>query len=380
MKVMNETGFAVEALPLMGPGDRAALAVIVKGTFTIVPGAAATVAGEQLPILFGDVPHDEKAGGGSLKFESDIVAFKPRADVVLIGQAHAPSGKPPRFVDTSLRVGRLRKVVRVFGDRRWRWGGRFLPVRATEPKPFRTMDLVYERAFGGIDKVGGGCSRYNPVGRGFLTKRAKKIVQDAPLPNLEDPRHPIRSWKSQPRPVGYAWWGRGWLPRVDHLGTYDEKWQKSRAPLPPEDFSWEFHNGAPADQQVEGYLRGDEPVEMVNLAPESKLEFRLSGIAPVCRVARGKAGSGPAAAATPPPAAAAVPDEPELPVVPDEEDSPAVDDEPAPGGPDGEDVQLNLDTVCFMPDEMRFYQVWRGLFPVEDLTAQEVAAVAVWRA
>lgn len=377
MRIDNETPFQVEALPMLGPGDRPALTVIVKGTFKIVPGEAAVAAEEQLPLFFADVPHDEKAGGGSLRFESDIVPFKPRADIVLIGRAHVPPGKVARAMDTSLRVGKVRKVVRVFGDRHWTCGGRFLPVGHSQPKPYKTMDLVYERAFGGIDKAGGGCSRYNLVGRGYFAKKNKKIVDGAPLPNLEDPRHLIKSWNSRPKPAGYGWWGRGWLPRMRYLGTYDEKWQKTRAPLPPEDFRWEFHNGAHPDLQVKGYLQGDEAVELVHLTPEPRLRFRLSGMVPVCRIVRAKPAEPATQAAPTSPPEDIEPEEPPLPVVPDDEEQ-AVDDEPSPGGPEGEEITLRLDTICFLPQEQRFYQVWRGAVPIEDLTAREVAAVAVW--
>jgi hypothetical protein len=46
-------------------------------------------------------------------------------------------------------------------------------------------------------------------------------------------------------------------------------------------------------------------------------------------------------------------------------------------GRSGEPVTLNLDTLCFLPDEMRFYQVWRGLCPVEDHRLLDVGEVRV---
>ena len=52
------------------------------------------------------------------------------------------------------------------------------------------------------------------------------------------------------------------MPRVSYAGTYDEQYQKERAPDPPLDFSYAFYNGAHPDLQVEGYLRGDEEVEL----------------------------------------------------------------------------------------------------------------------
>ncbi|MEO8903120.1 MAG: DUF2169 domain-containing protein [Polyangiaceae bacterium] len=34
-----------------------------------------------------------------LRFESDLVAFKPRADIVLVGSAYAPRGQPTKSFD-----------------------------------------------------------------------------------------------------------------------------------------------------------------------------------------------------------------------------------------------------------------------------------------
>jgi len=45
---------------------------------------------------------------------------------------------------------------------------------------------------------------------------------------------------------------------VKLAGTYDEKWQKQRCPLPPADFNRAFFNVAPPDQQLDGYLPGEE--------------------------------------------------------------------------------------------------------------------------
>ena len=131
------------------------------------------------------------------------------------------------------------------------------------------------------------------------------------------------------------------------MGTYDEKWQKERAPEPPEDFSFRFYNGAHPDLQVEGYLKGNEEVILINLTPEGIARFQLPGTRVSCTVT----GFG------------------------ESHDSSSEDDEA--GDTLAEKVELNLDTLCLIPDESRFYMVWRGLYPVRDLTAVEVNKVNV---
>ncbi|NIQ17520.1 MAG: DUF2169 domain-containing protein, partial [Candidatus Aenigmarchaeota archaeon] len=58
----------------------------------------------------------------------------------------------------------------------------------------------------------------------------------------------------------------------------DEKWRKERSPDPPEDFSYDYYNGAHPDLQVEGYLAGDEDVELNNLTADGNVLFKLSGL------------------------------------------------------------------------------------------------------
>jgi hypothetical protein len=341
MKIINETSFNVEALPGSGPGGKTVLTIIVKGTFDIAPNEMAAVSREQIPVAFGDEFNDEKQGG-SVKFEADVAPFKPRADIVLVGKGHATGGKLIQVLDVLLRVGEKKKIIRVFGDRHWDCSSSLFPERASVPQPFRTMDLTCEKAFGGIDKEGGDYCRENPVGRGFISGRAKKVPDGAPLPNLEDPDSLIKTWKDHPRPVGFGFYGRAWMPRVSYLGTYDEKWRRERSPGPPEDFRFDYYNGAYPDLQVDGYLKGIEEVELANLSPEGTLLFQLPGIQPACVVTRF------------------------LDLLGGEN-----------GGVEHEEVPLNLDTLCLIPEEKRLFQVWRGLCPIRDFRALEINAIKI---
>jgi hypothetical protein len=203
------------------------------------------------------------------------------------------------------------------------------------------MDLIYEQAFGGIDKEGGDWCRENPGGRGFISEKAKRVPDGTLLPNLEDPRSLIQSWKDHPRPVGFGFYGRAWMPRIGHLGTYDDRWRRERSPLPPEDFRFDFYNAAHPDLQIEGYLQGHEDVELVNLTLEGNLVFQLPGIRLTCSVSRS-------------------------PETRTEEISPGE-----------EEIILNLDTLCLIPEEKRFYQVWRGLCAIKDLGALEIGTVQI---
>jgi len=352
MNVENATPFPVEALPTIGPGDKPGVTIIVKGTFTVGSDRIGRPADNQLPMAYGDEPHDPEKGG-SIKFESDLAPFKPRADIALVGRAYAPGGVPAETVRVSLRVGDVSKTLLVIGDRRWKCAGRLLPAVITRPAPFTEMALIYERAFGGVDTVGGGYCPENPVGRGFVVKKTRKALNGVPLPNIEDPRRRIRSWKDRPQPAGLGFYAKSWAPRVNDLGTYDEAWRKNRAPRPPLDFRFDHYNAAHPDLRVRGYLKGDEPVELVNLTPDGYLHFRLPGKSIQCTATKSfeiTAAGGAAPA-----------------------DGPAVEPRPLPPEP----VEMNLDTLCLRPDEKRFYLVWRGICPVADVTAMEVKKITI---
>jgi uncharacterized protein YjbI with pentapeptide repeats len=79
--------------------------------------------------------------------------------------------------------------------------------------------------------------------------------------------------------AGFGPLSRRWSGRHDKLGTYKGAYRKTRWPWFPEDFDWGFMNAAPPDLQVEGYLRGDEPLVLENLHPrQARLECQLPGL------------------------------------------------------------------------------------------------------
>ena len=352
MEIINDTPFLVEALPLKGPGLKDVLTVIVKGTFDIrAKDRAVSPSEDQMPVIYGDIPVDED-NPTTVKFESDTVPFKPRADIVAVGRAHAPRGKKVQILDAAVMVGQTRKIVRIFGDRKW-VESRMVKIHPSDPVPFSSMELSYEKAYGGVDFVSGGWCKQNPIGTGYIFPDKKKPVEDRPLPNIEDHRNLIQTPYDQPMPAGFGFYGKTWEPRVKHMGTYDEKWRKERSPDPPADFKFDFYNGAHPDLQVEGYLKGDESVELLNLSPDGAMSFNLPGIRPSCMVTKS------------------------FELFPHDQ---VPDNAPPKDEQWDESVDLKLDTLCFLPEEKRFYQVWRGLCPVADFRAMEVKSVKIeWR-
>jgi hypothetical protein len=163
------------------------------------------------PTPLGDLPRDDL----------------PRADsvfeVVLLGQAHAPGGRPCRRMRVSMAVGAARRELLVSGDRRWMQAAeRRFPG---EPDPFTLMPLTWARAFGGtsaveIDRetIVDLCDVRNPAGRGWdpapdaeaLCRRLKspegypRFDPARLLPNVEHPECPVTAWDDAPEPACWA--------------------------------------------------------------------------------------------------------------------------------------------------------------------------------
>ena len=328
MKFINETLLQAAAMPLIGPKGGNLLTVIVKGTF-VFDSNQCEPADDQLPIAYGDIYHDE-AAGGAIRYESDIVPFKPRTDIVLEALAYAPGGKPVEVVPAAVKVGPVEKRIVVFGERFWNHAGILSrKYTMTAVKPFTCKPIRYSDAFGGMDKTTGEYCTQNLTGKGLYSKKSKPAGQ--PLPCIEDSKHLIRRITDRPPPAGFGFCHRAWQPRAAYAGTYDDTWRKQRSPLPPEDFDARFYNGAHPDLQADGYLKGDEMVELLNLTPAGRTSFGLPGLHPFVTV------------------------------------TPRAEKN---GNGKKEICGMNLDTVFIEPEKTRFSLVWRLGLPINDPTLE----------
>jgi len=287
----------------------------IKATFKI--SGKIDLAEEQLPVVMADDYWGEP-GKSSLKYGSEMHLTKPNTDIVMIGEACAPDKRPVTQVDVTLSVAGVRKSVRVFGDRIWNSG--FLGLKMTTPLPFKSMPLVYERAFGGFHEIDHEKNKTlyearNPIGTGFKGKRDNKEFKDSKLPNLEDPDHLIKKPEDKPAPACFGYVSSSWMPRVSYAGTYDESWMKKRAPYLPDDFDPRFFNAASPGLIYNGYIRGGEPVTIKGMSPDGDIKFHL----PVCELESSVRIAG------------------------------KLNNPPA-----------NIETVLFEPNQSRFYIIWRS--------------------
>lgn len=286
--VSNRTPYVAERSWLQDKDANKIWLVVVKATFDILPNGSTRLSQQQVPVHRVALPEGE-LGRSSLAQDADLSGVKPGTDVLVRGSALAPAGKRARWVDVRLTAGPVNKRLRVFGDRLWERG--LAGLAMSEPEPFESMPITFERAYGGWDRSSDDPAEHrmderNPVGTGFAV-RAENCA-GMRLPNVELPDRLIRSWKDRPGPAGFNVVDCCWSPRRELAGTYDEAWHKRRFPLWAKDFDPRYAQCAPCDQQMKGYLHGGEPVEVVGMSRGGTIAFVLPRIYPFFRTRFGR--------------------------------------------------------------------------------------------
>jgi uncharacterized protein (TIGR02270 family) len=325
LQLENKTPFAATFAVLPDRDGIDTLYIVVKATANLRP--TLSLADEQLP----PVEADEYYGDPeltSLRAASDFHLGKPGTDVLLVGQAWAPNGRPVPESWVRVTVAERSRTLRVWGDRLWQRDG-----TPTAPEPFTSMPLVWERAYGGVHRDGEvvRAEERNPVGLGFLGTRKPEELAGQPAPNIDDPEQPFEKLGEQPRPICLAPIAPSWLPRRAYAGTYDGAWQRQRAPYLPQDFDLRFFQNADGPLAFDRFLQAGDPIEITGASADGPVAFDLPGVCP--HIEAMIAGS----AETPP---------------------------------------VNLETLLIEPDENRASFTWRGSIPC-DRKLHDVAKVVV---
>jgi hypothetical protein len=296
-------------LPGQAPDGQYVLSVLLKRTYRFANDARCVRAEHDRKIVTGD-QHYQDPMNSSVRIESDFAPFKLATDVVLNGRAYAPAGKPAHELVATLVVGEHRKDIVIVGDRI----ARYRPEREpafTEPEPFESVEIRYERAFGGVDiyfdrKMPCIYGR-NHLGRGYVIANARESVDGLPLPNIEDPNDRLTAerlcighhvhWERLPMPQGFGWFAKHWRPRCLLAGVlpadrkYEDELRAAYRQLVPADqlemydqtrlpdMDFRFFNGASPGLALP-FLSGNEIVRTQHLAPEGPLAFQLPGDRP----------------------------------------------------------------------------------------------------
>ncbi len=285
--------------------------LLLKRTYDIKRNGVLVRSSKTFPLRKIDEYYDDgDPEWATIKFESELVPYKPYTDIIVIGKAYAANGVPVQQMDVSVSVGTRMKTIRILGDRECRYNSGHLPT-FTDPIHFQEMEIRYERAFGGKDDISAPQTPLiyprNDMGSGLVLKNVRERVEGLALPNLEDPDDlltvdriilddPYR-WNSLPLPQGFGWQHRSWYPRSSFVGSMppyldtDEVMREEMLGLVPQrqialsrqfklpSYYAYFNNGASTGLIFKS-LSGNEFIKLTGLTPSGLLEFNLPGEIP----------------------------------------------------------------------------------------------------
>src|SRR5262249_9713615 len=186
MRLTNDTGLPAAWTMGFERDGREMVVVAIKASYSfpdqeMEPGLAA----EQVPLVEADEFTGDPGMSAPL-YESDFAPRKPACDVLLVGYAYAPEGRPTTRVVVALTVGSMTKKFAVVGNRVWQ---KVFGVSPSTPEPFGQIPITYDVAFGGTDRTHeqqGKVETFaaNPVGKGY--RRNLGDIDGQPLPNTEE--------------------------------------------------------------------------------------------------------------------------------------------------------------------------------------------------
>jgi hypothetical protein len=99
-----------------------------------------------------------------------------------------------------------------------------------------------------------------------------------------DSAAPLEKLGDGATPACFAPSAPAWLPRREFAGTYDEAWQRSRAPYLPADFDPRFLQCATEALRFDRFLQGTEPVVVSGMTLEGPIEFAVPSVRPQIEV------------------------------------------------------------------------------------------------
>lgn len=257
-----------------------ALTVVCKATFLLQQGEA-SLAPQQEPLAADDAYWEAEPDRLSPAM-TDLVPYKARADVVLVGHAYAPQRQPARSLLVRAVVGSMDKSIEVCNSRV------FMPNGELKEGPrWLEQPLGWDRAAGGPDTS-------NPAGMRFDAPDALGRIA---LPTLQPPGAHVARRGDTFAPIGFGPIPPAWPSRAVKLYQHARAFSKRDWPSRPipDPIDHAFFNIAPPDQQIDE-IRSDERIVLTHLHPDHpRLVTHLPGIAPSATVQR--QGRAPAALA-----------------------------------------------------------------------------------
>ncbi len=268
-------------------------------------------------------------------FDFDMGFPKKTGEFLVTGSCFAPQGETREASKVWVRIGQVEKELWIFGDRSWKNG------YLTKAKPFTEMPVSWRTAYGGEDFAS------NPLGKGFVELEDEQGNKYRPAPNVENPGRLIDSPESKPLPSSFGPLNPTWPQRTKMLGEFNEKWVKERWPLGyPEKTDPMYFNAAYPDQHIRGFFNPSEQFTIHNMHPEHAcIQGQLPGKRVRLFVSKKK----------------------DFRLFPLDRKHETL----------FEEVDLNIDTVWFLPSVLKGVAIYRGMTRMADEEYEDMVRVLI---
>lgn len=243
-----------------------AMAIVCKATYRLDSGTV-TLHSEQEP-LYSRQKHYQDDPAQSVERPNDMIPFKRRAEIVVVGSAFVPRGQVARVLSARVVVGDVDKSVDIHGQRTLGLDG-----NVREGAGWSSMPLRYERAAGGPDT-------WNPIG---VNTNWDQVYGTRSLPQIMPRGHFSPNPFAALPPVGLGPLSNQWPIRRDKLGARANAFSEENIEslVLGNEFDAHFFQCAPPDQWLDN-IRPDERIVLENLhLHHPRLVTSLPGLLPV---------------------------------------------------------------------------------------------------
>ena len=251
----------------------------------------------------------------------DMVMPKQQAEVMLAGSAWNPDGESDQHATVGLRFGEVEKRLTIKGLREWQKA--LLGYKLTKPQPWQSVFIGEKTCFGGPGYED------NQFGVGYYQDKSQTPLL---APQVEDEGITVKKMDKSYAPAGFGSIDINHSQRKKFNGNYkSKKWLEEHFPNLAPDTDFRLFQAARKDQQLSGYLTGDETFTLANLVENQPVfEGKLPGVKPRSFVQTSHPEKG------------------------------------------FQEIPLNLDTVWLFPDVNIGALVWHGEIEVTQLDALDI--------
>lgn len=260
--------------------------LVVKESYTISDAGALGRRPEPELITFADAYFGDPVKT-SIWMASDVVPYKPHADVLVAANTYVPGGSAAESWPFGLSIGAhgVSHDLRLKAHGRRAWSRVLGSWQLEDTEPVSIVPVRWENAYGGAIRVPQEAEldrievlQTNPIGRGWVDPRLARNPGRISAPQIVWEGDAPGSPQDVLTPAGLGPIPPAWLPRRPLGGTYDADWEANIAPNWAPDYDFAFHNAAPPSAQLPGFLSGSETVRCLNLRPDlPELHLQLPG-------------------------------------------------------------------------------------------------------